>query len=258
MVVRRIRDHVAEHNWFAVAIDLAIVVVGVFLGTQANDWNQNRIERQQARAYRAMLIADLQTNQANVADRAHYYRWVREHALATLADLAKPSAQLGEQFLIDAYQATQIQPWGIKRNTYDQILSVGAMGTLGNALLRDQVANYYVAADVTGPNLAASMPYRETLRRIMPYAVQQRIRSRCAEVIVGDDRGEVRMVVPDRCSLALDGPTIRRAVKQVHDWPQLDLDLNRQIVDLDQKLVSTDIIARRASKLQAQLKQAGG
>ena len=33
MVVRRIRDHVATHNWFAVAIDLAIVVVGVFLGT---------------------------------------------------------------------------------------------------------------------------------------------------------------------------------------------------------------------------------
>ena len=48
MVIRRIRDHVASHNWFAVAIDLGIVVVGVFLGTQANNWNEARIERQDA------------------------------------------------------------------------------------------------------------------------------------------------------------------------------------------------------------------
>lgn len=36
MVIARIREHVATHNWFAVAIDVAIVVVGVFLGMQAN------------------------------------------------------------------------------------------------------------------------------------------------------------------------------------------------------------------------------
>ena len=45
MVIHRIREHVAHHNWFAVAVDLAIVVVGVFLGTQANNWNQDRIDR---------------------------------------------------------------------------------------------------------------------------------------------------------------------------------------------------------------------
>ena len=41
-MIRRIREHVAHHNWFAVAIDLAIVVIGVFLGTQASNWNQTR------------------------------------------------------------------------------------------------------------------------------------------------------------------------------------------------------------------------
>ena len=29
MVIRRIRDHVSAHNWFAVGIDVATVVVGV-------------------------------------------------------------------------------------------------------------------------------------------------------------------------------------------------------------------------------------
>ena len=31
MAIRRIREHVAEFNWFAVAVDLAIVVIGVFV-----------------------------------------------------------------------------------------------------------------------------------------------------------------------------------------------------------------------------------
>ena len=44
MVVRRIREHVATHNWFAVSVDLLIVVAGVFLGIQASNWNEARIE----------------------------------------------------------------------------------------------------------------------------------------------------------------------------------------------------------------------
>ena len=42
MVVRRIRDHVATHNWFAVGVDFLIVVVGVFMATQADNWNETR------------------------------------------------------------------------------------------------------------------------------------------------------------------------------------------------------------------------
>ena len=46
MVLRRFREHVIDHNWFAVAVDLAIVVVGVFLGTQVSNWNAARIDRE--------------------------------------------------------------------------------------------------------------------------------------------------------------------------------------------------------------------
>jgi hypothetical protein len=37
MVIGRLRKHVATFNWFAVFVDLLIVGVGVFLGTQANN-----------------------------------------------------------------------------------------------------------------------------------------------------------------------------------------------------------------------------
>ena len=45
MILRRIRQHVTAHNWFAVA--------GVFLCMQVNSWNEDRNEAQQGRDYRA-------------------------------------------------------------------------------------------------------------------------------------------------------------------------------------------------------------
>ena len=47
MAIRRFRDHVAEQNWFAVAVDVLIVVLGVFIGMQVNigtsrGWNGSK------------------------------------------------------------------------------------------------------------------------------------------------------------------------------------------------------------------------
>src|SRR3569833_192638 len=160
MILRRIREHIAHHNWLAVAIDFVIVVVGGFVGIQASNWNQARIERQQAREYRGMLRDDLNGNVVNLTTRRRYYEWVRREALATLDDLGRPSNRLDEQFLVHAYQATQILPWALQRNTYDEILSVGATADLGPPALRDQIANYYVSAEVARANVSIVPPCR--------------------------------------------------------------------------------------------------
>ena len=89
----------------------------------------------------------------------------------------------------------------------------------------------------------------------MPYTAQQAIRAHCNEQIVPNSHGSNDMVLPEgTCELGLDEATVRRSVAQVRDWPGLELDLNRQIVDLDQKLVSVDVIMRRAHDLERTLK----
>jgi hypothetical protein len=257
MILRRVREHVTGHNWFAVAVDFVIVVIGVFVGIQASNWNQARTEQAQAREYRAMLLNDLAANLENLATRKRYYTWVRNEALATLADLQRPAGSLDQQFLVHAYQATQILPWALKRNTYDEIVSTGAIAGLGDSLLRDKISNYYVTSDVTGANISVIPPYRDIVRRVMPYAAQQAIRAHCNERIVPNSRGSNDMILPEGpCALGLDQAPVRRSIAQVHDWPGLELDLNRQIVDLDQKLISVDAISGRARALKAALKDA--
>ena len=42
MILRRITKHVKDQNWFAVALDFIIVVLGVFIGLQISNWNDAR------------------------------------------------------------------------------------------------------------------------------------------------------------------------------------------------------------------------
>ena len=43
MLLRRMIEHVRKQDWFAVAIDFVVVVVGVFLGIQLGNWNDERV-----------------------------------------------------------------------------------------------------------------------------------------------------------------------------------------------------------------------
>jgi len=45
MILRRISENVRSQNWFAVAVEFVIVVVGVFMGLQVQDWNDARKAR---------------------------------------------------------------------------------------------------------------------------------------------------------------------------------------------------------------------
>jgi len=49
MLLRRVIEHVKAQNWFAVAIDFVIVVVGVFVGLQVNTCNAARVHARRRR-----------------------------------------------------------------------------------------------------------------------------------------------------------------------------------------------------------------
>ena len=46
MILRRLTENLRAQNWTAITIEFAIVVIGVFVGTQVSNWNQARLEKQ--------------------------------------------------------------------------------------------------------------------------------------------------------------------------------------------------------------------
>src|SRR6478752_3615626 len=125
MVIGRIRDKASKHDWFGVVVELLIVIAGVFLGLQANNWNVARTERAEARQYRSQIVSSLRANEADMLARAAYYGQVRAHALAALEVLESLRPTPGETFLVDAYLATNTNRRPLERSAYDEMISSG-------------------------------------------------------------------------------------------------------------------------------------
>ena len=59
MILRRVVEKLKQQQWTSVAIELAIVVLGVFIGLQANAWNEGRRDRAREQAYLGRIAAEL-------------------------------------------------------------------------------------------------------------------------------------------------------------------------------------------------------
>lgn len=236
MVIRHIREHAARHNWFVVGIDLAIVVVGVFLGTQANNWNEGRIERAKGHSYRQRLMADLQANKSDYAARQRYATTIRAHALAALEAFDRQPGAGDGQFLIDLYQASRVNPRRTQRSTYDEIVSVAALETVGDEALRRSLMNFYTGVATTSVAFDNVPPYREHLRSAMPYPVQQNVVARCPEAVKFKANGDVELTEAQSCSLDLPADQVAAAAAKLRREPKLSDELTRLAVDHDLKI----------------------
>ncbi len=253
MLMRRIREHVSGHNWFAVSVDLIIVVLGVFLGTQVSNWNAERLAHEAGESYRGRIVHDIADNERDMQVRMAYYQQVKTFALQVLGDVDGSARIPDEQFLIAAYQATQIYPRPMVRTSYDEVLSIGALETLGNVTVRQKIANYYIAVEVSETTFRNVPAYREVMRRAIPYRVQERIREACAERMDTAPSGFVQLSLPAECELGLSRVEIARAAARVRATPGLELDLTRHLGDIDQKFIQFTRSEARAHELYAEL-----
>lgn len=59
MTIRRILENFRAQNWFAVCIELVVVVGGVFVGIQVANWNEARLEAERKEQIVEALITDI-------------------------------------------------------------------------------------------------------------------------------------------------------------------------------------------------------
>lgn len=256
MVIRRIRGHVAAQNWFAVAIDVMIVVLGVFLGTQVSNWNGERVEAARAHDYRARLVGELDFNARQYALQAAYYQQAKDYGLQALADLDGSKPMPDGDFLIAAYQLTQTDTTKAKTGVYDEMAASGLTDRLGDNETQDLASDFYLTAEVVQRVIETILPYRTLLREVMPYEVQIAIRTTCGDrnVRYAGRLVGIRLVVP--CPLRFDPVTASVAARAVRATPDLHRQLTRYIASLDEKLDNLKLANEQAEAFRQRLLKA--
>src|SRR5690606_23906459 len=99
-------------NWFAVGIDFVIVVVGVFIGIQVSNWNEERTLRLQERSFLAQLRDEIAGNDQVIEHQLRYNGQVIAGGRRALDYLQSGQDCISgcEGLLVDFFHASQM--WG--------------------------------------------------------------------------------------------------------------------------------------------------
>jgi len=160
MLLRTIARHVKDQNWFAVGIDFFIVVVGVFIGIQVANWNEERQDQSLRVEYLTQLTEDLEADITEAKD-TEKQAWRRAAAIDDIfeaAGLEKPLRELYSggvvlkappipDFVADYPYAhnhiiTDLPIFEETRETFDALVSNGYFGLLNDPQLVRQIQTY--------------------------------------------------------------------------------------------------------------------
>lgn len=242
MLLRRVIDHIRGQAWTAIGIDFVIVVVGVFVGIQAANWNEERVERELVRGHLSEIAEDLRTHESldaallgsatlriaavdYIYQEAFAMRLPTTLVLSTETWQAPPTEAFPNALLDHLMGAVNLVRISVSsRNGYESVISAGRLGMLRNRPLARQIQAYYGNYD----NLL------DTQATVIRTFRNDGARDQFAlGVSVFDQRPAAEVV-----ALARDNPGFAAYLRSQREWAILHYNLLRETSDQTQALLA--------------------
>ena len=176
MILRYLADAIRGQKWFTVLIELAVVVVGIFLGLQIDDWNERRKENSLERGYIERLEAEVDANiavyQTAIQRAAETDRTYRDY----FDYLHDPAVALpGESELLAVLCRVGIQSRLRFDNTvYDELVSTGRLDIIGYIELTRSLKTYWTVQVSRAEGTAQLAPVnRQTFKELEEFIFWQ-------------------------------------------------------------------------------------
>jgi hypothetical protein len=218
MIFKRAVAKLRAQDWTAITIELLIVIIGVFIGTWVANWNQDRLQRSQTHQMLLQLKPELHSLEDFSASARRYYAVTGDYARLAFAGWGNDPKLSDEQFVIAAYQASQI--YGFSNNGASWALAFGAndLRNIDDAQIRDPLTRLMTFDYSTLSYPALQTKYRDEVRTVIPDDIQEAIRAKCGDRINADKR-TFSLVVP--CPLRLDPAAAQATAAELRRHPEL-------------------------------------
>jgi hypothetical protein len=255
MIFKRAVAKLKAQDWTAIAIEFGIVVAGVFVGTQVSNWNQARLERQATNRMLDQLRPEIQNQFAFFESARVYYKTVRPFADQALAGLAGDPRVSDNQFVIAAYQASQIYGIGINAQNWALTFGGNQMRDIEDPKVRRNLAVVLTADyDPVGFNAVATR-YREHVRQIIPIPLQDQIRTTCGDRNITREGAQYIVALPPSCPLNLDPAEAAKAAAALRAHPELVPELNWHLAAVANYLTNINGLESAFRALDTSLKE---
>ena len=182
MIVRRMTQALREQNWTTILIEFVLLVLGVFLGIQAANWNEQRVENERAQAYLERIRGNLETDMQSIARREAFWREVIDYGKQAIhyAETGEKVDGSAWKTVLAFYQASQLWQWVPADATYQEMRSGGELGLIRDQTLREALSQYYLESGSGVAYLFYLQPeYRKIVRGLTPSAAADHIWANC-------------------------------------------------------------------------------
>lgn len=147
MIIKRISQSLLSQNWKELIVELLVVIVGVFLAIQVENWNESRKESDQEKVLLESLREDLIENQKIGDRRLEQYARAGEAALE-LRRMARTETEVdANDFYTLESHAGAINPPRFISSTWDLLTADGQLTVVKNASIKKEIADFYQHTD---------------------------------------------------------------------------------------------------------------
>jgi hypothetical protein len=254
MILRRLTANLRTQNWTGVAIELAIVIVGVFIGIQAANWNQARQQRSDTRLLLAQLKDELGAF-TNLLDGIDDYYETTGRFAKTADDGWRGDPRVSDRdFVIAAYQASQVTAASNNAAIWAQLFDAEELRNIEDLEIRSKLAGV-MTFDHNLVNLAAvATPYRQQVRKVIPDNIQNAIREQCGDRLVPGPAPT--FALPPTCEISLPEAEMSAAAKALRAQPQLQAELRWHQAAVANQLLNVNALRRQTRELTDRLAKA--
>ena len=170
MILRRIKAHIENENWFAVFIDFLIVVVGVFIGIQVANWNEARAESQREVSYLAALKIDFGSVITELENDIARYEEIAD-AMTFLLEQSRKSAPDASLDALNDAAGLLVRMEGTKiiSDTYTNLTGSGDLAIIKSQAVKNAMSSFFGLADIV--KLVSDTHEMQLVNIFQPYII---------------------------------------------------------------------------------------
>jgi len=239
---RKIRYNLMEQNktgkYLKYAIgEILLVVIGILIALQINNWNDNRLSEKSESQYYLRLLEDVKEEKVILQAALNYSTQVIGHAREAISVYENsPDANPNPvDNLISMYQASQIIDPNSAESTYKELIATGQINLIQNDSLKTALMRYYEVNWTESAMFKLENKYRENLRGKMPNDIQTEIRSKCGDVFIKIRNG-YEVYLQENCKVDIDTILALSVVKNLKVDGSLKKDLRYLIGNESSKI----------------------
>jgi hypothetical protein len=197
MLFRRVLEHVQAQNWLAVFIDFFIVVVGVFVGLQVNNWNESLALKRSEHAALVRLQSEAENAVQYWIEQVLYSEENNQNRRLLVEVLNKgemsdeDSALINDAFMRLGHYPANTPPSAV----YNELVGTGRLHLISDVDARDAVSRYAESLEFVNGQLTQ-------FRTVLP--TQQRAYQGRVFSTYDPDRTSLRRFTYDFSLLAAD------------------------------------------------------